>query len=126
MFSFRDPIANQIATVQIDPMSTQVVYSGDLDDCSKVRLQYPYLPDDSDAGLSEVATQFIWEGKLPTIEDYEGSLEAAKTDSVNRSKKAMTDAVENAAAILPNEKSSIEVVTSGVKDTVVATGKESQ
>jgi hypothetical protein len=124
IFGFRDPLTNKKHDKIIIPMSTEQVYSGDLDMCAAVRLQYPIIPDNDDSSLKDASVQFLWEGILPTLDDYLGSLETAELESSIASSEIMQKTVNEVANLLPNEKSGIQVATVGKKKPIEAKGRE--
>jgi hypothetical protein len=123
-FKFRHPVNNKLIDLDIQPFSTSPVFTGELDDCSKVRLQYPAMPDNGDIALSDAPIQFVWENQLPNLDDYLGSLESAENEASKKAEESLQAALADVASNLPNERSAIEVVTVGKKKPVKAVGQE--
>ena len=125
-FQYRHPRTNKLATVTIPALATIPVIVDDIDTVSSVRVQYPLLPDNSDAALSDVPVQFVWEGVLPTFEDYEGSLATAEQQGAEEGKAALEEAVSQAAEVtsdsIPDAKSGVSVRKAGSKSSIDAVG----
>ena len=125
-FQYRHPRTGKLATVTIPALATVPVIVDDIDTVSAVRLQYPLIPDNSDAALSDVPVQFVWEGVLPTFEDYEGSLATAEQQGADEGKAALEEAVNQAAdstsESIPDAKSGVSVRKAGSKSSVDAQG----
>lgn len=125
-FQFRHPRTGKLATVTIPPLATMPVIIDDIDTVSAVRLQYPLIPDNSDVALSDIPVQFVWEGVLPTFEDYEGSLAIAEQQGAEEGKAALEEAVNQAAEVtsesIPDAKSGVTVRKAGSKSSIDAQG----
>lgn len=125
-FQYRHPRTGKLATVIVPALATVPVIVDDIDTVSAVRLQYPLIPDNSDAAMSDVPVQFVWGGVLPTFEDYEGSLATAEQQGADEGKVALQEAVDQAAEAtsesIPDAKSGVSVHKAGSKKSVEAQG----
>ncbi|CAB4132091.1 hypothetical protein UFOVP136_36 [uncultured Caudovirales phage] len=122
-FNYRCPESGQLVTRYAEPMSTIELFKGDVDQCSAIRLQYPNLLDSDEALLSECPVQFVWEDVLPTLEDYQGSLEKGELDTADNAMKELTDTVTDTASGM-TEESNLTVQRAGSRKGVTANGTQ--
>lgn len=122
-FTYRCPESNQTVTRYVDPMSTVELFNGSVDQCSAIRLQYPNFLDSDDARLDDCPIQFVWEGVLPTVEDYQGSLLAGEK-AVSDSATADLEQTVVETANPMTEESNLTVQRAGTKKGVTAHGTQ--
>ena len=125
ILTYNHPASGKHVHQPIDALSTAIVFDGDLDKCSAIRLQYPDIPDNQDVALSDAPLQFVWDNALPDLDDYLASSAIGDDKASTDAKKALKETV--AAAIAPlTEESEIVVQVGGKKDQIKATGTEVQ
>jgi hypothetical protein len=122
-FNYRSPTSGKTVTKYVEPMSTVELFSGEVDQCSAIRLQYPNLPDSDDARLNECPVQFVWENILPSLEDYQGSLLAGESKATATANKELTDTVTDTASGM-TEESNLTVQRAGSRKGVTAQGTQ--
>lgn len=125
ILTFNHPASGKHVHHPIAPFSTDVVFDGELDKCSAIRLQYPDIPDNQDVALSDVPIQFVWDNALPDLDDYMESMAVGDALASENAKKTLKDTVKAASAPL-TEESEVVVQIGGKKDTIKATGTEVQ
>ena len=123
VFNFRSPVSNKMVSKVIDPMSTIEVFSGDVDQCSMIRLQATNLPDNDEARIDECPIQFIWEGVLPSVDDYQGALLAGEKMASDSATADLTQTVNETAEPM-TEESNLTVQRAGTKKGVTAQGTQ--
>lgn len=122
-FNYRSPVSGKMVTKMIDPMSTVEIFNGSVDDCSIIRLQATNILDCDDARLDECPIQFLWEGIMPTAEDYRGSLIAGEEQSIASANSELLDTVKSNAEEMTIE-SDLTVQKAGTRAKVTAKGNQ--
>ena len=123
VFNFRSPVSNKMVSKVIEPMSTIEVFSGDVDQCSMIRLQATNLPDNDEARIDECPIQFIWEGVLPSVDDYQGALLSGEKMASDSATADLTQTVNETAEPM-TEESNLTVQRAGTKKGVTAQGTQ--
>ena len=125
ILTYLHPLSGKHVHQPIEALSTVVVFDGDTDQCSAIRLQYPDIPDNQDVALSEAPIQFVWDNALPDLNDYLSSLAVGDEKASNDAKQALEETVS--AAISPlTEESEIVVQVGSNKKQIKANGNEVQ
>ncbi len=119
-----NPLASErqqftVACKGMSPLSLSgltLVFEGDQDDCAKVRLQYPDIPDFEEDKKALIS--FVWEKPIKTIAENFDSLERQETHAQKEAKKDLEKIASMVTNVLPKGSVEIKQVTNAKNEKV--------